>query len=572
MSQLNSIQFDVSAEGIKKSLIDMFAGAASVLREAAQNAHRAGATKFEITTSGKQIILSNDGAVMHDLDWKRLFHVGESGWNQETLMNESPFGIGSTSMLFCSTKIRIHSGYAVAEIDSEGFYSGTPVEINVGSEYFDGTHFVLDIKDEVWGDLKLNQINKTFAAFPIPVYFDGKCVPRPFSTGNETVQLYPFEYGHVAVDIEIAKYHTFCTHHVPMLYAQGLPTEIGNEYRGRTVCVGAVVHLDVNKVRPSVPDRTRLVDPPADLMSKAVMAIKLAFRDQLKINSQLDGMYDTLTEYYTLATSVAPDLFACPDAPLPSDSFFLLEAELIECTSDEFDENVSFQGARGDFVSADTLNPGYLSYSGLVEVNPIFSMESQLFSFALKQNLLILDARELPNQHAAIENAIDTDEVGGFRVEGENLSSKHNVNHEYSNFCISFHDGLTVYPPSMKTISGDLVQWESAEFSDDEYFFANDTLYVGRKCMSAGWLASRLSSFAVDDESEWYERDEEAESDSVDKLARLIKVLRGDSAEMVLSEILNKHRYELRQISQHIEGISFTVTFDADGYATFCES
>lgn len=571
MSQLKSIQFDVSADGIKKSLIDMFAGAASVLREAAQNAHRAGATKFEISTSGKQLYFSNDGAVMHDLDWKRLFHVGESGWNQETMKNESPFGIGSTSMLFCSTRIRIHSGYAVADIDSDGFFSGIPVDVKIGSEYFEGTHFVLDIKEEVWSDLNLDQINKEFAAFPIPVYFDGKCVPQPFSKGNETIQLYPFEYGHVAVDIDIAKHYTFDTHHVPLFYAQGLPTEINN-YHLVTACVGAVVHLDVNKVRPSVPDRTRLVDPPADLMSKAVMAIRMSFIDQLKINSQLTSMHSTLTEYYELAKSVAPELFACPDAPLPSDSFFLLEHELVVSTSDDFDESVTFQGARGDFVTADSQNPGYLSYSGDLEVNPVCSMETQLFSFALKQEHLILDARDLPQQHAAIAYAIDVAGIGSFRVEGVNLSSKHSVSHEYSSFRISFHDGLTVYPPSLSTNSGASVQWESAEFSDEESFFANDTLYVGRKCTGAGWLAARLSTFAVDDESEWYQRDEVAESNSVEELERLIKVLRGDSCEMVLSEILNKHRFELRQFSQHIEGKSFMVTFDEYGYASFSEA
>lgn len=576
MSQVAKIEFDVSANGIKKSLVDMFDGAASVLREAAQNAHRAGASKFEITTNtggcaGQQIELSNDGSVMHDLDWKRLFHVGTSGWDEATMNEENPFGIGSTSMLFCSTQIVVHSGYAVATIDSGLFFNGTPVDVQIGHEYFNGTRFVLDIKPTSWEDLKLYKLNETFDAFPIPVFFNGNAIQQRFAFSSDGLQLYPFEYGHVAIARDLGRHCSFSMLNRPRLFAQGLPTSSPADTRHRSVHVGAVVHLDVTKVRPSVPDRTRLVDPPANLKKLANEAIKEGLRDLLLIEAEKVGVQRMLIENYKLGSYILPELFENFDAPLPEDSFFTLDDQLIDWPEDEFEERVTYRGSSNKFVGANTLGEGYLVYEGHHNVNPIQSIEAQLFNFAFKNDMLILDGRNIIQNHAVNSHAINTDEIGRFVVTGSNLSEESQLKHEGLQFLIVFHDGIAVNPPALNTMSGNQVQWDSAYFTEKECFFANSTYYVGRKCSSAGWLAAQLSSFSVNVDSDWYERDEEAEGDSVNELSRLIQVLRGDSNAKVLAEMLNSHYSELCQMSHHLAEKSFTVTFDQTGSATFTE-
>ena len=574
MNQVLSIAFDVCGNGIRKSLKDMFAGAASVIREAAQNAERAGATSFSITHDENKhtLILENNGSVMKELDWKRLFHAGKSGWGDDVVESQNPFGIGSTSMLFCTSKIIVKSGYATAEINSVDFFNGSNIEINTSNtEYYDGTSFTLHVNESAWSDLALEKAESVFRGFPIEVIINDTAVDRTHAKGRSSFYEHEFPYGMLCINRDLRDVHfTFGSN--PLTYLQGLPVSF-KDSKSRVSAGEVSVHLDAKKVRASSPDRTRLVDPPSDLDETIRSAFLAAIRAIIEEDISARGYFVALCDTYSLAIDACEDLFNHEDAPLLESSFFTLDSPLeeIEIDSEYFNSLVSYSGIPGQYRSSKTFGTGHLVYHGGHEVNPVHAFEGQLFNFAYMAGLEILHSRDVPNAHHIYSQAINVDLESDFIVKGEGCSEPVLIHHECCTFHVVFHSGLLITPPVLQTADGKEVQWESLALNNEQSFYANSTYYVGMKDNGAGELAKQLSSFDKFSDADWYERDEEAEAQSVDELNRVLSVLRGDSCAAALTNMFAAHRYELNSMSEQLKGKQFVATLDDDGILVFDE-
>lgn len=571
------IGFSVSAEGIKKSLGDMFSGAGSVITEAGQNACRAGASTFCIDTdeSENTITLSNDGNILEEIDWLRLFRAGESGWNESIMTSQNPFGIGCTSMIFCSTKIVIHSGFSYCEIDCEEFLSGLKVAPLSTDEYVAGTIFTLHLKQDYWGHMGLSDIRYLFDGFPIDVYFNGNAIRRPLALSANNTDSITFEYGEIVVPscldspLYLSDSHIFREH--LSYFAQGLRVLSGYE-KDKYSKGDFGIHLDITKVRPSAPDRKRIVNPPKDLSVTAISAIKGYLLSRIDHEVDKSSWFEVSKKRFNLINQLDRSLFGRPDSAVPT-KILRQYAVLMYRLDEESDLEGLLECFVGktEFVCAKDVPAGAIIFDDDLIMDS-HAEQRTWHNYAADQGLPVIfpDLQEFPiyASHSVMEKGIDTTDQR-FRVwtiEAENPSPQFTVEHWALSYDVVLFDSIIVTPPIAYTNAGEKVIFEPATYSDTEFFFANGVLYVGRKCRTIQPQISQDYDFPKESTefSDFYKRDEEAESECCTTLMQQIRLMRGDCATDVIKEVLNQSRRIIKALSR-LPSQSYMVSISVDG-------
>lgn len=148
------------------------------LDEIVQNAQRAGATKIEVSTEfkndGHLITLYNDGPILED--HSILFKMAESGWNQDIVEDENPFGIGFLSTTVVSDFIEIISGKVHTKFDViKTLNREDDGIISTEIEPVEGFTIKLNRVDSKYSDWRIEERLEALSKFnyDIDVYFDG---------------------------------------------------------------------------------------------------------------------------------------------------------------------------------------------------------------------------------------------------------------------------------------------------------------------------------------------------------------------------------------------------------------
>lgn len=131
--------------------------------ENVQNAQRAKATEIKIHTDWmrKTVTFLNNGAVLDD--FQKLFSIAESGWDDDTVKNENPFGMGFFSNISVSDKIMVHSGNQVATLDINAMIHRNELDIEVShtDNFVDGFELILYNFD--FSDIRESEIEERCA-------------------------------------------------------------------------------------------------------------------------------------------------------------------------------------------------------------------------------------------------------------------------------------------------------------------------------------------------------------------------------------------------------------------------
>ena len=251
-----SIALKVNEQSLIQNLRFAFSKGTTYLSELLQNARRAGASKIELTIDWKagQVDVVDDGAGIADL--QKVLSIAESGWGPEIMETETPYGMGFLSCLFAASHVTIVSKaqrIAFYTKDALGFsdIAVETLDLHSHSAYtlvqLDGVENIPDDQD----------IQHMVAGFPIPVFLNGRELPRPHSIEGRGFR--KTEVGLISMPLSPSGY---CA-----VYLQGLPVSIGlNNFP--TASIRNVVHLDTARFMGRIPDRDTVVDPQA---AKAVV-------------------------------------------------------------------------------------------------------------------------------------------------------------------------------------------------------------------------------------------------------------------------------------------------------------
>ncbi|MBC5767528.1 ATP-binding protein [Ramlibacter albus] len=266
----------ISEAKLLGSLKHLFASSFSVLGELMQNARRARASgvTFDFDPDQKTLTVCDDGTGI--ADFQNLVVLAQSGWDDETMLTENPFGMGLFSVLFACEEVTFRSRgrrlrvsidavvekRAIAvDVDESAPVQGTRIEMrNLAPNLLPAKHEVPSAGIVGLARYEMVEELRAYAqGFAIPVRLNGEDLPRPFAQenipGEKTDIGFVSVYGiHRAPDRQVVMVNA---HAYNVYFLQGLPIN-GSAVRNGTPCV--IVHLDNASFIPKMPDRAHLYD------------------------------------------------------------------------------------------------------------------------------------------------------------------------------------------------------------------------------------------------------------------------------------------------------------------------
>lgn len=553
----------VSENGIKRTLRDMFTGASTLYKEIAQNALRAGATELHIEQSNENrtISFTNNGRPFYELDWQRLFHTAESGWDDKVTQDNNPYGIGASLMLYVADRIQIHSGYAVADIDTSMFCTGTSVNVDLTAEYIDATRIELDMVSDF--DLATQSlVGEWFEGFPIKVFFNTILLDNKCKLTSEKFFWTAFKYGTLGIDLENLNNLSDITRS----FVQGLPVVSGINTASSYTEPSFIIHLDSTKVRLRVPDRSQLIDAPNDLQQSVTVATTTALSYLFEQQSARIGWPGVIKKYYSTVKKYTPHLLGRSDAPLPAHCLFQLTSEL---------HVPNYHDYQWSTFGAEYVSPNTIRFNDEQIPEIIFDVEMPYESG--QEELILFGAylyhagftlcQDLPASHWVNQRKVRISDYGDnavlpkVSVVVNNVSKTAVLGTNYGRFNIALCETINVKAEEVTTTEGRTVELPEIVITNDCFHY-DGTIYLAGDALISTEVFNSITDYITTNED--YERDEETTETELTILNQSVKSLRFDNGTAIVPEVLNKNRVEWLHMAEDLCDTEITVKIVKD--------
>lgn len=536
----NSITSGVNESRFLEHLRTLFSTSTTVLAECLQNGRRAGASSvvFDYDVSESSLTITDNGCGI--ADFRALVTVAESGWSQETMDSERPFGIGFFSVSFASESVRVESKGKQIQFSSEDLIAKRQIAVEPSS-FIGGTRITLQRckLDAVKVGSALANYAKGFA---IPVVWQGEELPRPHAQANLVGMQTPVGFVHVPGIHVDAQVRFESMGHV---YCQGLPVQVA----GFTGHYGPenrpVVHVDHLRYSPRMPDRDSLID--SQQASKDFdKELRAIWRGHLVAKKASMSAVDFVETYWSTA-SRAGCLDLMVDVPvLPSKVLYYVgETPMQRRDGDSF-----LYSSKVQVTQAEVESGAVMLFSSFDEEDR--GDDFSRLMWAEKAKVLFLE-RELPAQHWAVPHLRDLAEEE-VKVSGRVVAKGH-FSGGWCEGDVKLVDKLAI------TIAGITHQLTEAVAVGSGEWGGSRTFLVPHGISRAGYVLRQASTY-TDSNDSYCETDYEIDSDRFDDL---VAILSGEPAVETLEKCLCsagvQHKTNLRNNS-------FRVQFDADGNMT----
>ena len=519
-------------------LRELFSSSTVALSEIAQNARRAQATKvvFDLSEDGRTLVVTDNGIGIDD--FQKLIVVAESGWSDELMADEQPFGIGFASVSFCAESVLVESKGKSISFTTEDLVAKRPIPV-ITASFIGGTRLTLSgFKVETY---KATEALTAIArGFPIPVVLNGQELPRPhakaFLEGVET------DIGFLRVPgVHSDKFDAFeFKGHV---YCQGLPVKAGEFTRSHLRSEDlVVVHLDHHQFKPRCPDRDSLID--ADVASQRIADIlKTVMREQL---TRLKGVLSSVefaNNYWRIARSISA-LDIMNDVPvLPRCVMWEINARLRQ----------SCDGGNCWGMAKSSVTRSQVEANKVVLFDRDLCDEFEADNFA---RMAFVSAKNwhqcdpLPKGHWANAHIKEIDKLDC--VIGGKIIASGYFDGEYVSGGTSIVEDLSV------TMAGETVLLtESIAIDMPEGVF--DGLLVPVNCDHPASVLLQASTYTSGDSDHYEEGSHDADIREFDNF---VDMLRGESPEKTLEKCLASSSVQSRT---NLRGITFSLVFDEAG-------
>lgn len=286
---VKTLRAGVNERQLLQTLKHVFSSSFSMVGELMQNARRAGASRilFNFDPVDRMLTVDDDGSGI--ADFADLVQLCESGWDEQTILTEKPFGMGVFSLLYAAREITFRSRGCKLSVKLEDVIAKRAMYVQADPDGpSDRTvielHGLSDALVNIWrrppaeklGELAIYQLTSEIATrargFPIPVFLNGVECDRPFAQANLTGELTSIGF------VSIPGVHAGGAADLPdvgrqtNLFLQGLPIQDVRDYPHN-----GAVHLDGATFTPQMPDRARLYDE-----SEALRRIRSSLNEVIK--------------------------------------------------------------------------------------------------------------------------------------------------------------------------------------------------------------------------------------------------------------------------------------------------
>jgi hypothetical protein len=519
-------------------LRELFSSSTVALSELAQNARRAQATKvvFDLSEDGRTLVVTDNGIGIDD--FQKLIVVAESGWSDELMADEQPFGIGFASVSFCAESVLVESKGKSVSFTTEDLVAKRPIPVSTAS-FIGGTRLTLSgFKVDI---NKAKEALRSIAkGFPIPVVVNGEELPRPHAKallqGEETA------IGFVRVPgVHSDKLDAFeFKGHV---YCQGLPVKAGEFTRSHHRSEDSVVlHIDHHQFKPRCPDRDSLID--ADVASQRITdLLKALMREHLNRLKGALSSDDFANSYWKIATSInALDIMN--DVPvLPRSVMWVITESLRQ----------SCDGGNCWGMAKYSVTRAQVETGEVVLFDQDLCDEFEADNFARMAFVSAKDWHQcdpLPKGHWANAHIKEIDKLDC--VIGGKIIAEGYFDGDYVSGGTSIVEDLSV------TMAGETVLLtESIAIDMTEGVF--DGLLVPVNCEYPSSVLLQASTYTSGDGDHYEESSHDAD---IREFNNFIAMLRGESPEKTLEKCLRSSSVHSRT---NLRGKAFSVVFDQAG-------
>jgi len=237
-----TVGLNINNTALLQSLRFAFTNHDTVVQELLQNARRAGATRIKVYYLPEQrhLRIEDDGSGIQD--HQLLLSIGNSGWSQELVEEEGPYGIGFLSAIYAAEQICVASNGKELVASTSDLLGGSAMRIKEVEKH-PGTIVVLNGFTWEFPDIHIREFAK---GFPVPLEFNGESLESPDAIGAEFVAT-------VAGDIRFSDRPG----NRARVYLQGFNI---NGTTGHLDEGYDVVHLDPKKFKGRLPDRSAVID------------------------------------------------------------------------------------------------------------------------------------------------------------------------------------------------------------------------------------------------------------------------------------------------------------------------
>lgn len=232
------------------------------LDEDIQNAQRAKATEIKITTNRyddiPNLVIENNGKILDNP--QSLFSIAESGWNDDTVKNENPFGIGFFSNITVSSNIEIYSGnkYILFDVNKMISTGNTELEVTEVEDYYSGFKLILNgfKYDEIY-EYQIRDRVKNLAKYihELDIYYNDEIQDKKDLTEADTNYVFSKQIKLNDIEGWVAFYSNY-----------GFDSELRVYYKGRLITnlngypylVGDI-HINDRVLNLTSPDRKDII-------------------------------------------------------------------------------------------------------------------------------------------------------------------------------------------------------------------------------------------------------------------------------------------------------------------------
>ena len=516
-----------------------FSNTSTVLSECMQNARRAGATEVEFSHVENTLTIMDNGCGIGN--FQDLITLAGSGWSEELMASEQPFGVGFFSVCFVAEKICVESKGKQISFSAEDVIEKNPINI-VLSSFIGGTRITLTGFKMAAGEIE-KALQNYARGFAIPVVWKGVSLPRPHA--REFLEGEEGEFGFFHLpgvhDRNIPDSHIWGGSY-KQLYYQGLPINPSSRYPDN---VGTtVVHLDSQKFQPRMPDRDCLVDSEAaDKIIRAEQA--RIWRSHLEAEKAVMSAVDFVDKYWESSVRWKCQEVMLDVPAIPSKICWAYNQMPYAAQGGYYFDPV------GSSITKEEVEQGQIT---LIEEPNVDSTGYGKAAWAYLQGCIVV--KGLPEKHWAnryVKN-LDAAEV---RISGKVIAVDH-FSGNYVDGKVKIIKDLAV---SMYGIKHFLVNDGIAVGKDFGYGGCPTFLIPADRKGSCGDVVHQASAYLLENDT----YDDASYQEDVESFNNLVAIMSGENAEVTLRKCLKDAGANRKK---NLYGCSFRVQFDAEGKMT----
>lgn len=302
-----TVRANVNERNFFASMKHLFASSFSVIGELLQNSRRAKAKSIRISIDfeSKTLCFEDDGIGIDDFG--KLLELSCSGWDQETVLKETPFGMGFFSCFTTADRVEVRSKGRLLQASLKDVIDGRKIELieddqphrNITSVTLIGVNSEVMAGDD--SQQFINKLKKLVKGFDLPVFVNGEELERPHA-----INVLPGEstsIGHVSIDGvhrgNIGPVNSSSLRDAT-LYLQGLPIHASTyDYSSPAT----IVHLDSTSFIAQMPDRKHLYESEVQL-KRVKKALGEVLKAHLLHQKQIVPPMEFVSTYWSCATDL----------------------------------------------------------------------------------------------------------------------------------------------------------------------------------------------------------------------------------------------------------------------------